>query len=127
MRRTLATLCLLAGWFCANGIVWNMVQVVGWVKMYHQYSQVMPARQALRVTFDGSRACDLCHLSQGARENEQRELPRDTLGAGTDKILLIADVVPDTLVPGPDRTWPGLADETGRCRTDHVPVPPPRV
>ncbi len=128
VRRRLSTLCLLAGWLCANGVVWNVVQVVGWVKMLHDYSQVMPAGEAWRMTFDGSAPCRFCRLSQQAEDTAKRELPADAaLGGGTEKLLLIADLAAEVLVPAPAVRWPGPADEAGRFRADDVPVPPPRA
>lgn len=54
VRRNLTFACLILAWLCANGAVWNVVQVVAWARMFHDYSQVMPAAQAVQITFDGS-------------------------------------------------------------------------
>lgn len=128
MRRTVSTICLLLAWLCANGAVWNVVQVVAWAKMFHDYSQVMPATEALQLTFDGSAPCDLCHISQDAQDSARSQLPSDAaLGGGTEKIFLISDCAPATVLIAPDLVWPGLAHEAGLTRTDAVPVPPPRA
>jgi len=128
VRRTISTLCLLLAWLCANGAVWNVVQVVAWAKMFHDYSQVMPAAEALQLTFDGSAPCDLCHLSQDAQDTARQQLPADAaLGGGTEKILFVSDSVPAFVLVAPDFAWPGLTHETGLTRTDAVPVPPPRA
>ena len=128
MRRTISTMCLLLAWLCANGAVWNVVQVVAWTKMFHDYSPVMPATEALALTFDGSAPCDLCHISKDAQDTARQQLPSDAaLGGGTEKILLIADCAPVAVLVAPDFAWPGLAHEAGLTRTDAVPVPPPRA
>ena len=128
MRRTISTICLLLAWLCANGAVWNVVQVVAWAKMFHDYSQVMPASEALQLTFDGSAPCDLCHLSQDAQDTARQQLPTEAaLGGGAEKILFVADSVPTFVLVAPDSAWPGLVHEAGLVRPGSVPVPPPRA
>lgn len=128
MRRKLSIGCLLFAWLCANGALWNVVQMVAWVKMFHDYSQTMPAAEALQITFDGSAPCALCHISQSAQDAARQQLPRDdALGTSTEKLLLVSECVPAVVVPAPDFVWPGVADDAGLARTESVPVPPPRV
>ncbi len=128
MRRTLSTTALLLAWLCANGAVWNVVQVVAWAKMFHEYSQVMPVGDALELTFDGSAPCDMCTIAQGGQDTARQQLPRDAaLGGGAEKILLIADWAPTDVLVAPEIVWPGLVHEAGLLRTDAVPVPPPRA
>ena len=128
MRRTLSTTALLLAWLCANGAVWNVVQVVAWAKMFHDYSQVMPATQALELTFDGSAPCDMCNLAQDAQDTARQQLPREAaLGGGAEKILFVSDCAPVTVLAVPDYAWPGLVHEVGLTRTESVPVPPPRA
>ncbi len=128
VRRKLSLTCLLIAWLCANGAVWNVVQVVAWAKMFRDYSQMMPAEQALKITFDGSAPCDLCHISEKARDAARDQLPRDAaLGGAMEKILLLSESVPAVVLAAPDSLWPGIADDAGLTRTEAVPVPPPRV
>ncbi len=128
MRRILSIVSLLLAWLCANGAVWNAVQAVAWAKMFHDYSQIMPAAKALRITFDGSAPCRLCHIAQKAQDTAREQLPRDTaLGGGMEKLLLISESAPTVVVTAPDFTWPGVVDDAGLMRTEPVPVRPPRV
>ena len=128
VRRNVSLGCLLLAWLCANGALWNVVQVVAWGKMFHDYAQMMPAAQALQLTFDGSKPCALCHLSQSARDSARDQLPRESaLGGGDERILLASDGVPGVVVTAPDLEWPGAANDTGPTRLEAVPVPPPRV
>lgn len=128
MRRHVSIGCLLLAWLCANGAVWDVVQVVAWAKMFHTYSQVMPATEALALTFDGSAPCDMCTIAQDGRDSARSQLPGDaSLGSGPEKILLIADWGPTAVLIPADSTWPGLVHEAGLLRTETVPVPPPRV
>jgi hypothetical protein len=128
VRRTFSTTCLLIAWLCANGAVWNVVQVVAWAKMFHEYSQVMPATDALALTFDGSAPCDMCLIAQGGQDAARSQLPAEAaLGGGLEKIVLIADHVPAPVLVAPDSVWPDLAHEAGLTRASTVPVPPPRA
>ena len=56
-RISIAALCL--AWLCANGAIWNAVQVVAWARMFQDYSQGMPLAQALQLTFSGEAPCYL--------------------------------------------------------------------
>lgn len=127
MRRQLSTIALLVAWLCANGAVWNVVQVVAWAKMFHDYSAVMPAHEALRVTFVGGEACNLCHIAQSAQDTARDQSPRDDALGGSDRVVLAFHATPPVVVIAPEFSWPGLANEAGLTRTDAVPVPPPRV
>ena len=128
LRRRVSIIALCIAWLCANGAVWNVVQVVAWAKMFRDFSQVMPAAQALRVTFSGEAPCDLCKLSQGAQDNERKQLPPEAaLGAATEKILFFAETAPAPVVLPPEISWPGVVDAAGLTRTESVPVRPPRV
>ncbi len=127
MRRKFSLACLLCAWFCANGVVWNVVQVVGWTKMLHDNAQTMSFRRAVEVTFSGEAPCNFCHISRTAEDAAQRQLPHDALGAANEKILFLSECAPAPLVLAPEISWPGVADAAGLTRTEAVPVPPPRA
>ena len=128
MRRRISLFALCLAWLCANGALWNVVQVVAWAKMFHDYSQMMPVAVALRHTFDGSKPCELCHICQSAEDATRKQLPRAAaLGASMEKLLLVSECAPAVVLPAPDFVWPGVADDAGLSRSEAVPVPPPRV
>lgn len=128
VRRRISIFALCVAWLFANGAVWNAVQVVGWAKMFHDYSAIMPAAKALEVTFNGTAPCNLCTISQAAEDTARQQMPRDAeLGASTGKLLLIADAVPVYAVAVPEVSWPGTGHNAGLIRTESVPVRPPRV
>jgi len=127
VRRHFSVACLLLAWLCANGAVWNVVQVVGWTKMLRDNSRVMTLAQALEVTFDGSTACKFCHLAEQGQDASRDAQPSTAPDASADKILLIAECVPAPVLFAPGNSWPGATDASGRLRTEAVPVPPPRV
>jgi hypothetical protein len=127
VRRKLSLLCLLAAWLCANGVVWNAVQVVGWTKMLSDYSRVMPVTEAIKLTFSGEAPCDFCRVAESGRNQAEQQLPHDILGSAAERILFVADCTPLEVVAATDSTWPGLVAEAGLTRPGAVPVPPPRA
>jgi len=127
VRHRISITCLLFAWLCANGAVWNVVQVVGWAKMLHDNSRVMSAAKAIQVTFDGSKPCQFCHLSQAAQDTARKQQPSAADLGSSDKILLAFHVAAPLVLNVPDSTWPGAVHATGLVRTNPVPVRPPRV
>ena len=126
MRRIFAISALCLAWLFANGAAWNLVQVVAWAKMFRDYSQVSPVREALRETLEGG-PCKLCRLAQDGAKTAREQLPKsDAFGAG-DRLVLAWQPVPPVVLIAPNAVWPGLVHEAGRIRTDAVPVPPPRA
>ena len=127
MRRHISLFALLLAWLCANGAVWNVVQLVAWAKMFHDNAQVMSTTRAIQVTFDGSKPCELCHISQAAQETAREQQPRDADLGGSEKIILSLHVTAPLVLHAPATGWPGVAHDTGLTRTEPVPVRPPRV
>ena len=127
VRRKLSLACLIFAWICANGMVWNVVQVVAWARMFQQFSQVMPAARALEITLDGSAPCPLCKISRAAQDNERKQLPQEAALGASDKLLLACDTSAPVVLVRPDPAWPGVGPDTGLTRTEAVPVPPPRA
>jgi hypothetical protein len=127
VRRHVSFAALLIAWLCANGAIWNAVQVVAWGKMIHDYSQVMPMTQALRVTFDGSAPCNLCVITENARDAAHDQLPPEAALGAADKLVLAFHPAAPFVLTAPDSAWPGLVSEAGGVRPAAVPVPPPRA
>jgi hypothetical protein len=127
VRRKISIACLLLAWLCANGSLWEVVQVVAWGKMFARYTQEFSVGDALARTFDASKPCALCNAAQKGRDaataNEQA--PAST--SATEKVLLAFHAIAPLVIVAPDTSWPGVADDSGLTRTEAVPVPPPRV
>lgn len=127
MRRGLSIFALCLAWLCANGALWNVVQVAGWAKMFHDYSALMPAARAIEITFNGSAPCEFCHMSQSAEDTARQQLPRDTeLGTGMEKLFLVTGDAVAVVLTAPDFAWPHVVNDAGLMRPESVPVPPPR-
>lgn len=127
MRRHVSIAALVLGWLCANGAIWNVVQVVAWARMIHDYSQVMPAARAVTLALSGDAPCDVCKFVDTARDTAGRELPRDAALGATDKLVLALHPSAPIVLPVPDSTWPPIGDFSGSERREPVPLPPPRI
>ncbi len=127
VRRRISIAALGLAWLCANGAIWNAVQVVAWAKMFHGYSQVMPVAQALKLTFDGEAPCDLCIIAEAGKDAARDQLPREELPGATDKFVLSFQAAAPFVLAAPEFAWPGLVHEIGLLRIGAVPVPPPRA
>jgi hypothetical protein len=128
VRRKLSIACLFLAWFCANGALWDVVQVVAWGRMFADYSTRFSAWRALEKTFDASKPCALCVAVHKAKDTARDQLPRDAaLGGARDRLLLVADAAPVVIVAAPASAWPRVVEATGLVRAELVPVPPPRA
>jgi len=124
--RTFAISSLFFAWICANGAVWDAVQVFAWARMFASYSHTLPARAALRETFDPGKPCAICMAVAKAKEAERKQAPRP-LERSTAKLVLACETAEKPLiVPLPD-AWPAVPVHTGSIRIEPVPVPPPRA
>jgi hypothetical protein len=126
LRRHVSIAALLLAWLCANGALWDAVQVFAWAKMFRDYSRVMPMAQALALTFDASKPCELCTLAQGGQDATREGQSAAALG-DHGKLVLVSLAATPMLLAVQEESWPGLDHEAGLTRTDAVPVPPPRV
>jgi len=126
MRRRLSLACLLVAWFCANGAVWDVVQVVAWARMFCVNAQILSVGQAVRRTFDGSKPCELCAMAQKGRDAARDQAPAQPVGQD-DRLLLVCHVTTSFVPEVPASGWPAASDAVGVLRADSVPVPPPRA
>lgn len=127
MQRKISIVCLLLAWLCANGSLWEVLQVVAWGKMFARYTQEFSVGAALARTFDASKPCELCKVAQrGHNAGTENEPAPASTGAG-EKVLLAFHATAPLVIVAPDFSWPGVADDSGLTRTEAVPVPPPRV
>jgi hypothetical protein len=126
VRKKFATFSLLLAWLCANGALLDGVQVFAWAKMFAGYAQVMPVGEALRVTFDPNKPCDLCLGIASAKETAREQVPPNSERA-VEKLLLAYHASPTVVLPRSPGDWPAVLASAAPSRTEDVPVPPPRA
>ena len=129
LRRTVSIFILMFAWLCANGSVWDAMQVVAWGKMFADYAQTLSLGQSFRETMDPDKPCSLCLAISKARAaaNQHRAAAESVAAQGWGKLLFTC----------PDRflfcfwtttaAWGESPSSTGPERTDEVPLPPPRA
>ncbi|HVU36110.1 MAG TPA: hypothetical protein VHE61_21895 [Opitutaceae bacterium] len=125
VRRWRAVL-LLAGWFVATGMHWDVIQVVAWSRMWAHALRTESATAALASTFAPGASCELCRAVQSARtETEATTVPGQT----EEK----APLLPVTILPvavahaAPAVRFPRSAILIPPQLRARPPVPPPRV
>ena len=126
VHRTFAIASLVFAWICANGAVWDAVQVLGWARMFAGYSHTLPVRAALRETFDPGKPCAICMAVARAKETERKQAPRP-LERSTAKLVLACETQEKIQIVPLPRAWPAVPDRIGAIRREPVPVPPPRA
>ncbi len=122
MRRTLQVLTLSLAWLCANGALWDAVQVFAWGKMVSDNARVMPLALAIEKAFNGSAPCEICSVVEDVKQNQ----PTPQVERSAEKVLLACQAPEKFLATVPEFSWPGVIADAGPARTDPVPVPPPR-
>jgi hypothetical protein len=125
VRRRLATAALAFAWLCANGAVWDAVQVVAWGRMFSANAGSMDLSTALRETFNPKKACALCVGVHQAKEQARTQLPAPADGEVV-KIVLMLHVVEAPLFGSDPGDWVPTSVLGDRERRDPVPLRPPR-
>lgn len=123
MRRAVSIVSLSLAWLCANGALWDAVQVFAWGKMVHEYSRFMTLAQAVEITFDGSAPCEICVVVDDAKQSQP---PDQQVERSHERVLLACQAPEQVVLTIPEHAWPMIVHDRGRTRTESVPVPPPR-
>ena len=126
VRRAFPTACLLFAWLCANGAVWDVVQVFAWARMFTGYAQTMTVTTALEETFDTDKPCEICRTVSKAKETARQQTPQ-TVERSAERILLACEPPVRVVIEAPRSEWPEPFIAHAPLRTERVPVPPPRA
>ena len=116
----------MLAWLCANGALWDAMQVAAWGKMLAGYSETMPLTQALRETFDASKPCEMCVGIAKAKNATDKTMPVAEERTAAKFVLAIDSVAPPVFMNDPGK-WTTSVQPALPNRTDPVPVPPPRA
>jgi hypothetical protein len=126
VRKNFATASLLFAWLCANGAASDLAQIFAWSRMFTGYARVLSVREALAVTFDADKPCDLCVAVKKNRASEESQA--GTTALSTEKLLLAcAAAASPSIVMPPAGNWPRPTDWKIVARIETVPVRPPRA
>jgi hypothetical protein len=122
MRR-LTPIIVLAAFVFSCGGEWYVLQGIAWIKMIHDYSQMVPLAQAVSMTVSGQYPCEIC---KAIAEKKQAE---------NDKLASFAKYEKKFFPPVEIALAPPQADSISyfvrspslRTRSETPPTPPPRL
>ena len=122
MRR-LTHLFILGAFIFSCGGQWYALQCVAWVKMIHDYSQMVPFTEAVGMTFSGQYPCALCHAISEKKESDH------TKSFAMEKYEKKFFPPLSVLAPVPVTASIRYLDfsATFLMRTEAPPTPPPRL
>ena len=123
LMRRLTHLIVLGAFVLSCGGQWYALQGVAWLKMLHDYSQMVPFTEAVSMTFSGHYPCAIC---KALAEKKQAEDDRICSLGKYDKKFFPPLAVE---VPAPDATVIIHADyfSSLQGRSEPPPTPPPRL
>jgi hypothetical protein len=127
--RRFAIFALLAAWFCAQGALLDVLQILAWSRMFSQYAETQSLAEALTETFDAAKPCPLClSVRQARAASENKPVAPGGESARDVSKLVLALPSPSSVLSPP--TFVAFARplswEIPKPRENVVPLPPPR-
>ena len=122
MRR-LPHLIVLAAFVFSCGGQWYVLQGIAWVKMLHDYSQMVPFTEAVSMTFSGQYPCAICKAIAEKKKSENDKIcslekVEKKFFPPVEVVLLRPQAVP--------LAYPGYLTSL-QARSEPPPTPPPRL
>jgi hypothetical protein len=74
IMRRLTHIIVLAAFVFSCGGQWYVLQCVAWVKMLHDYSQMVPFTEAVGMTFSGKYPCEICKAIAEKKQSENEKI-----------------------------------------------------
>ncbi len=121
MRR-LTHIIVLAAFVFSCGGQWYVLQSIAWIKMIHDYSQMVPFTEAVAMTFSGQYPCAICKAIAEKQKSENDKLC--SLEKYDKKFFPPVTIALDRpeVVPVAYR----ISLNSLRSRSETPPTPPPR-
>jgi hypothetical protein len=118
-------LVILVTWLLATGVQWDVVQTIGWVRMFANYSRVMSISQAAKATFGGE-MCGICRTVDAARKAESDKAPpRDVRD---ERLIFVVLPMPGFFGPAAqEKPWSLCEQDAPDASRAAPPTPPPRA
>jgi len=122
MRR-LTHIIVLAAFVFSCGGQWYILQCVAWVKMMHDYAQVVPFTEAVSMTFSGKYPCEIC---KAIAEKKQAENSKVFLLEKYKMAFLLLAALTLARRNAVPFQHPGRLSSL-QTRAESPPTPPPRL
>ena len=118
----------LFAWLLATGSHLDVVQTVGWGRMFASYAKTMSLTEAVRLTFVSDNFCEVCtfvQTSKQAREGHEAPVPA---GTSTTKVILAFQPSPVFVLGAPAAaSWRAEDQTAAGASRSAPPTPPPRL
>ena len=123
MRRLTLFVVFAAFTFSCGG-QWPVLQGLAWANMIREYSEVVPFKQAVQMTFSGQYPCALCKAIADKKQSENTQVAA---------LFKHEKQIASSVLPVPPRA-PGSSPQTFaalvlhyQTRSEVPPTPPPRT
>jgi hypothetical protein len=121
MRR-LTHIIVLAAFVFSCGGQWYFLQGVAWIKMLHDYAQMVPFTEAASMTFSGKYPCEIC---KAIAEKKQAENDKICSLEKYDKKFFPPVAIALPLPDAASFQYPGHLNSF-QSRSESPSTPPPR-
>jgi hypothetical protein len=74
LMRRLTHIIVLAAFVFSCGGQWYVLQCVAWIKMLHDYAQMVPFTEAVGMTFSGQYPCEICKAIAEKKQSENTKI-----------------------------------------------------
>lgn len=128
MRQRVSFILALSSWLVATGSHLDVVQTIGWGRMFASYAQTMSLTEAARLTFTSDNLCGVCTFVQTSKQAREGQAAPVPAGASDSKVILAFQASPVFVLRSPP-VAPWLAEQrtaAGASRSA-PPTPPPRA
>ena len=122
LMRRLTHLIILAAFVFSCGGQWYVLQGVAWIKMIHDYSQVVSFTEAVSMTISGKYPCEICRAIDEKKQAADDKLC--SLEKFEKKFFPPATVAISR--PAPEMASYSVKAQACSTRTEPPPTPPPR-
>jgi hypothetical protein len=128
VRRRVSLILALFAWLLATGSHLDVVQTVGWARMFASYAKTMSLTEAARMTFVSDNFCDVCTFVQTSKQAREGHAAPVPAGTSSTKVILAFQPSPVFVLSAPPAAPWLVEDQTadGVSRSA-PPTPPPRV
>ncbi len=128
MRQRVSLILALFAWLLATGSHLDVVQTVGWGRMFASYAQTMSLTEAARLTFVSDNFCEVCTFVQTSKQARDGQTAPVPAGTSSTKVILAFQPSPVFVLSAPP-VAPWHAEDqrvVGEGRSS-PPTPPPRL
>ena len=128
VRQRVSLILALFAWLLATGSHLDVVQTVGWARMFASYAKTMPLTEAARLTFVSNNFCEVCTFVQTSKQARDGQAAPVPAGTSSTKVILAFQPSPVFVLSAPPvAPWRAEDQIADGARRSAPPTPPPRL